>query len=140
MRIFIDTWGWITVSNKREARHEEVTAFLDGFWDQGGIGYTSDYVLDETITLLFRWMAFETAKTGLEKIEKAIREGYLRLERITPERFERAKRLRLKFRDKPRISFTDLTSIVVMQERRLAQILTEDEHFTRVGMGFQRVP
>ena len=140
MRIFIDTWGWITALNRREARHEEVTVFLDNFWDQRGISYTSDYVLDETITLLFRRMIFETAKAGLEKIERAIREGYLRLEWITPERFEKAKRLRLKFQDKPRISFTDLTSMVVMQERRLTQILTEDEHFTQVGMKLQKVP
>ncbi len=53
---------------------------------------------------------------------------------IAEERFEKAKRLRLKFQDKPRISFTDLTSMVVMQERRLTRILTEDEHFTQVGM------
>ncbi len=104
------------------------------------MSYTSDYVLDETITLLFRWMSFETAKAGMETIETAIKRGYLRLERITPERFEKAKRLRLRFSDKPRISFTDLTSMVVMQERRLIQILTEDEHFTHVGMGFQIVP
>jgi predicted nucleic acid-binding protein len=96
--------------------------------------------MDETITLLFRWLPFETAKTGLERIEKAAREGYLRLERITQDRFEKAKRLRLKFRDKPLISFTDLTSMVVMQERRLKQILTEDDHFTHVGMGLERVP
>lgn len=140
MRVFIDTWGWVTALNKREARHEDIAAFLDTFWDQGGISYTSDYVLDETITLLFRWVAFATAKAGLEKIEKAIREGYLRLEWVTLRRFEKAKRLRLRFRDKPRISFTDLTSMVVMQERRLTQILTEDEHFGHVGMGLQKVP
>ena len=30
--------------------------------------------------------------------------------------------------------------MVVMQERRLAQILTEDEHFAQVGMSLQKVP
>lgn len=140
MRTFIDTWGWIVALNKREVRHGEVTAFLDNFWTQGGLSYTSDYILDETITLLFRRVIFETAKAGLERIERAIQEGYLYLEWITPERFEKAKRLRFKFQDKPRISFTDLTSMVVMQERRLTQVVTEDEHFTHVGMGLQKVP
>ena len=104
------------------------------------MSYTSDYVLDETITLLFRWLPFEMAKESLEKIEKASLDLYLRLECITPERFEKAKRLRFKFQDKPLISFTDLTSAVVMQERRLIQIVTEDDHFTHLGMGFQRIP
>jgi predicted nucleic acid-binding protein len=79
VRVFIDTWGWVTSSNKREARHREVSAFLKNFWDQGGMSYTSDYVLDETITLLFCWMSFETAKAGMETIETAIKRGYLRL-------------------------------------------------------------
>ena len=140
MRLFVDTWGWITLANKREAQHVVVSRFLDHFWNQGGVTYTSDYVLDETITLLFRWLPFEIAQAGMERIEKAAQEGYLRQERITQERFEKAKRLRLKFRDKPLISFTDLTSMIVMQERRLKQILTEDDHFTHVGMGLERVP
>jgi hypothetical protein len=52
-----------------------------------------DYVLDETVTLLFRWLSFEIAKASLERIAQAIKESYLRLERISPERFEKAKRL-----------------------------------------------
>jgi uncharacterized protein len=56
VRLFIDTWGWITLANKRESQHTVVSRFLDHFWNQGGITYTSDYVLDETITLLFRWL------------------------------------------------------------------------------------
>lgn len=62
--IFIDTWGWITVSTKREARHQEVADFLDNFWRRGGINSTSDYVLDETITLLFRWLPFGAHQSG----------------------------------------------------------------------------
>ena len=70
----------------------------------------------------------------------AIEEGYLRLERITAERFEKAKSLRMRFQDKPKISFTDFTSMVVMAELGITDILTEDEHFTQVSMGFQKVP
>ncbi len=55
-------------------------------------------------------------------------------------RFREATRLRLKFRDKPGISFTDFTSMVVMQELELKRILTEDRHFAQVGMSFELVP
>ena len=62
------------------------------------------------------------------------------LERVTPDRFEKAKKLRLKYQDKPLISFTDLTSAVVMSEKGISAVLTEDIHFTYLEPGFQRVP
>jgi predicted nucleic acid-binding protein len=140
LKLLIDTWGWVTLSNKREPRHEEIKVFYEDFRHKKGVLYTTDYILDETITLLFRHLPFETAKEGLEKIERAIAENYLVLEWINKKRFKKAKDLRLKLQDKPRISFTDLTSMVVMKELRIKDVLTEDDHFTQVGMGFRKVP
>jgi predicted nucleic acid-binding protein len=128
------------LGNKREPRHAELLEFYSAWKKQKGTSYTTDYVLDETFTLLFRRLRIEDAKESVNVIEKGIERGYIRLERITAERFEMAKSLRMRFRDKPRISFTDLTSMVVMVELGISDILTEDEHFTQVGMGFQRVP
>lgn len=139
-RLFIDTWGWLTLHDKGEARHVEVRDFYRHFRRTGGSVFTSDYILDETITLLFRRLHFAKADEALDKIEQAIAAGYLRLERITEARFAKAKGLRRKFRDKPLISFTDLTSMVVMQDYGITQILTEDEHFSHVGMGLRNAP
>ncbi len=139
-KLFIDSWGWITIHNKRESRHVEINDFYKNFRAQGGTIYTTDYVLDETLTLLFRRLAFPLAKKSVTFLDEAIRQGYLYLEWITPDRFEEAKKLRLRLQDKPRISFTDLTSMVVMNEMGLVQILTDDAHFMQVGMGFQKMP
>jgi len=49
------------------------------------------------------------------------------VEWVTSERFEKAKGLRLKYQDKPKISFTDLTSMVVMKELGVKEIITGDE-------------
>jgi len=97
-------------------------------------------VLDETFTLLFRRLPFQQAKESMEMLDKAIQEGFLYMEQITLDRFEQAKRLRLKFQDKPRISFTDFTSMVVMKDLEIRKILTEDDHFVQVGMGFEIAP
>ena len=140
MKVFIDTWGWLTLRDRKESRHQEVKDFYRQFRDQNGIIYTSDYVIDETITLVFKRLPFKTAKKSLSKIDKAIEEGYLQMEWVTPERFEKAKGLRLKYQDKPRISFTDLTSMVIMKELGVKDIITGDEHFEHVGMGFYRKP
>ncbi|MEW6572146.1 MAG: hypothetical protein AB1374_00700 [Bacillota bacterium] len=53
---------------------------------------------------------------------------------------EKAKELRLKYQDKPDISFTDLTSIVIMRELKISRILTADEHFIQVGTNFELAP
>ena len=97
-------------------------------------------MLDETLTIVFRRLPFSVAVESISFVDEAIGQGYLNLEWISPERFEEAKRLRLRFRDKPKISFTDLTSMAVMKELGVVSILTEDDHFTQVGMGFERMP
>ena len=92
------------------------------------------------VTLLFKRLPFNIAKKSLAKIDEAIEESYLQMEWVTPERFQKAKELKLKYDDKPKISFTDLTSMVVMNELGITDILTEDEHFVHVGMGFRKCP
>ncbi len=140
MKIFVDTWGWLTLLDRKESRHLELKEFYSQFRNQRGIVYTSDYVLDETITLLFRRLPFETSKGILVKLDKAINTGYILVEWINSERFDKAKELRFKYQDKPKISFTDLTSMVVMKELDVKDIITGDEHFEHVGMGFQHKP
>ena len=51
--LFIDTWGWVALHNKRETGHGEVKAFYREYRLSGGKIYTTDYVLDETLTLVF---------------------------------------------------------------------------------------
>ncbi|MGA7877951.1 MAG: PIN domain-containing protein [Desulfoferrobacter sp.] len=140
MKLFIDTWAWLSLRDRKEPRHDEIDVFYRKFRERKGLFYTSDYVLDETITLLFKRLTFQMAEDSLTKINEAIEEGYLQVEWVSLERFEKAKGLRLKYHDKPKISFTDLTSMVVMKEIGINDILTEDEHFEHVGMGFMRKP
>jgi predicted nucleic acid-binding protein len=64
----------------------------------------------------------------------------LAVESIAANRFRKAYALRLRYRDKPRISFTDLTSFVVMQELGIRRVLTQDAHFVQAHLGFQVVP
>lgn len=140
MKLFIDTWGWIELSNKRAACYREVRQFYQNFLRKRGTIYTSDYVLDETISLLFKRLPFDLANKPLTFIEQSIRDGELQLEWISQQRFERTVELRRKYKDKPRISFTDFTSMVVMRELGITDVMTEDDHFLHVGMGFKKVP
>ncbi|HOI39018.1 MAG TPA: hypothetical protein PLF11_16790 [Bacillota bacterium] len=61
-------------------------------------------------------------------------------ERISPERFAAAWDLHVRLMDKARISFTDLTSMIIMRECGVSHVLSEDRHFAQVGFGFQSAP
>jgi|LGOV01.1.fsa_nt_gb predicted nucleic acid-binding protein len=134
--VFIDTWGWLALGHRRDASHRKVNALYKELRSGGARIYTTDYVLDEVMTLLFRREVFEEAVRFMEGIFLAVEAGQLVVERITSDRFGSAWRLRKRYQDKPKISFTDLTSMVVMKELGVSSILTDDDHFTHVGMGF----
>lgn len=138
-RLFVDTWAWLVLANDRDPAFGDVSGIRADAAGRPGAWVTTDYVLDETMTRLFSATRFEAARRFAEGIFESSRMGLLDIEHVTPERFNLAWRLRLRFRDKPRISFTDLTSFVVMREIGLRQVLTGDAHFEQVGMGFVRL-
>src|SRR5687768_10329774 len=130
--IFIDTWGWLTLRDRREQRHTEVVKYYRECRVQGCNLVPTDYVLDETFTLLFKRLPAASAQQSMDMVLQAIEATSVRLEWITPDRFSRTAALRRRYHDKPDISFTDLTSITVMLELGLVKILTGDNHFTHV--------
>lgn len=90
--------------------------------------------------LVFRRLSFGKGRRFSTTIDRSEEDGSLRVERIGPDRFARAKVLRLRLRDKPLSSFTDLTTMVVMQELRISRVVTADGNFRHVGLGFDPVP
>ena len=139
-RVFIDTWAWLVLSNDRDPAFSAVSQMRAATAKRIGVWVTTDYVLGETITRLFPARHFAAASRYIEGILDASRLGFIDLEYITRERFMQAYQLRLRYHDKPRISFTDLTSFVVMRELRITQVLTGDAHFDHAGMSFVRLP
>jgi predicted nucleic acid-binding protein len=139
-RLFVDTWGWLVLANDRDPAFGSVSRIRAGMAGHDGAWVTTDYVLDETMTRLFTATPFDKARRFSEGIFEASQRGLLDIEQVTAERFSSAWRLRLRYRDKPDISFTDLTSFVVMRELGLQHAVTGDAHFEQVGMGFLRLP
>jgi len=138
--VFVDTWGWIALGHRRDSRHTEVKRIFQELRHHRISIYTSDYVLDELITLLFRREVFYEATRFIDGIWAAADLTHVQIERVTSDCFSAAWELRKRFQDKPRISFTDLTSMIIMKERGIRQVLTGDEHFIQVGMGFSKFP
>jgi predicted nucleic acid-binding protein len=139
-RLFVDTWGWLCLRDKREAKHQDVVKIYQDYKRQGGKLITTDFVLDETITLFFKRLSSDLAQKSMRLLDEASTRHIIHVEWITQEYFEQAKHLRERFLDKPDISFTDLTSMVVMQDLDISYILTGDAHFGHVNLGFINIP
>ena len=138
--IFIDTWGWLTLNDAGERRHREVANLYQTLIAERTPIYTSTFVLDETFTLFFKRLNSFQAKQAMLQLSEAFSTEQFELIHIDEFRFTQTQMLRLKYLDKPQISFTDLTSMLIMQEFDIYRILTEDAHFTQVGLGFQLEP
>ena len=138
--IFVDTWAWLALSNRKDAHHELAKRSYEEVKAAGYRIVTSDYVLDEVITALFRNVTFANAVQFVESLFAAINGNQIKLERITEARFKVAWSLRKRYQDKPDISFTDLTSFVLMQELWINKVFTGDAHFEEINLGFEILP
>jgi len=132
--LFVDTAGWMACADAGDSSHAPACEARDSALQQGVLLVTTDYVLDETLTIIRMRLGLPAAKAWWEQVEGSSR---LRWEWIGMERAEKARKAFFRYRDK-NYSFTDCTSLVVMQELRLKQALTTDRHFRQ--MGFQVLP
>jgi len=138
--IFVDTWAWLALSNRKDMHHELAVKGYREIQETEHKIVTSDYVLDEVITALFRNVVSSSAVQFVESLLTAIKIDQIELEKITEDRFKAAWSLRKKYQDKPDISFTDLTSFVIMQELAINKVFTGDIHFEKVNLGFEILP
>ena len=127
--IFVDTAGWTACADEADPAHSGAVSARDRWLEQGGILITTDYVLDETLTLLRFRLGLNAAETWWAQIEGSSR---LRWESIGAQRADAARAIFFRYRDKD-FSFTDCTSFVVMRELRVREALTTDRHFAQMG-------
>jgi len=132
--LFVDTAGWVACADGADPVHRASCAARDAALEAGRTLLTTDYVADETLTLLRLRLGVVAAQAWWEQVDRSPR---LRWEQINHERFEKARQLFFQYRDK-KFSFTDCTSFVVMRELRLTDALSTDRHFRQ--MGFRMLP
>jgi hypothetical protein len=132
--IFVDTAGWMMLADAADPLHGAARARRDEWLENGGLLLSTDFVMDETLTLIRMRLGLDAAEKWWAQVEASTR---LVWDWIDPERAERARRWFFRWRDKT-FSFTDCTSFVIMRERRIRTALTCDAHFTQAG--FEIVP
>ena len=108
----------------------------DACLQDGGILVSTDYVIDETLTLIRVRLGLQAVAQWWSQIDASSR---VRWERIDASRAEKA---RTRFFDwtHKNFSFTDCTSFVVMEELGLRRALTTDRQFAQAGFEVVPVP
>ena len=126
----MDTSAWYAVEVEDDVNHEAACKFLSRIASgKHGISVTTDYVLDETLTLL-RSRSLSSASVFIDKIKKSksvrvfwVEEGLFEKALDT---FQRS--------DRKSWSFTDCTSFALMKDLLISDAFTFDSHFREAGL------
>ncbi len=127
--VFADTAGWVACADAADPAHRATVKARDGWLKAGGVFVTTDYIVDETLTLIRMRLGATAAEAWWRQVDGSTR---VRWETITTARAEKARSLFFRYADKD-FSFTACTSFVVMRELRLKEALTTDHHFDQMG-------
>lgn len=126
---FIDTSGFFSLMSLDDSMHKRCRQLMLQAQKQGQRFVTSDYVLDEAVTLLKARKLAHLLQPFFALVDSA---ESLRIEWMDPDLFDQTKRLLLKHHDK-NWSFTDCSSFCLMRSLRIHDALTKDEHFLQAG-------
>jgi predicted nucleic acid-binding protein len=124
--IFVDTSAWYAITVPTDPRHAVI---LSWYRSNSLPIVTTDYVVDETLTLLRARGEFDRAVVFGRQVFDLVSVPLRYLDRSE---LRRAWEI---FRDQPlrRWSFTDCTSKAVIEQMHIKQVLTFDHHFQEFG-------
>ena len=127
--IFVDTGAFLARYVRRDQHHHRASEGWATIARRRWRCVTSNFVLDETFTLLARRASYRFAA---ERARNIMASEILEVLRPTAEDELRALELFEKYADQ-RVSFTDCVSFVLMRRSRIERAFSFDGHFSRAG-------
>lgn len=126
---FADTQGWTALSNKKDQFHQRALATKNQLISQHTKFIISNFILDETYTLLLTRVGHAAAVEFGEMIRHT---PSVEVIHITESIEEKAWQLFKRYSDKT-FSFTDCTSFVIMQQLGIRDAFANDHNFEQMG-------
>lgn len=127
--IFVDTGAFLARYLRRDDHHRRATRSWKTLVRRDWKCYTSNFVLDETFTLLARRSSYSFAAARARTLYAS---RTLQILRPTPEDEHEAVRLFEKYADQE-VSFTDCVSFALMTRQRIGRAFAFDRHFKSAG-------
>lgn len=129
-KIFIDTSGWVALFVENDINHKKAMGVFEELKKVKAIIYTSDYVIDETITtILVRSSHRQSVVAGNALLTSKIIKNI----HVVPQYLESAWKLYQKYNDKE-FSFTDVTSFVIVKDMDIKKVFSFDKDFQQAGI------
>lgn len=129
MKLFVDTSAWLALNDRSDQYHSEAVSRLNTVAKQKIELITSEYVVDESITIIRYRVSHKAAVVFGDALMSST---IVTLADITDEERFRAWMLFKKYDDKE-LSFTDCTSFALMNKLKLRKAFAFDDHFKQIG-------
>lgn len=131
--IFVDTSAWIALVDESDRHHREAKAYYEQQIRQMGVELiTSDYIIDETLTLIRYRMGMLFAQRFWNSIEQARSQNILRTIWVGQKTWQEAVALFFRYADQ-RFSFTDCTSFALLSQEPVDAVFSFDRDFVVAG-------
>jgi predicted nucleic acid-binding protein len=88
--IFVDTWAWLALAVKRDQFHAIAKAQHQKFRKANQPYVTSDFILSEVISRLYRTTSATTAQCYVRALLSKVDAGDYLLVHVSPQQFRRA--------------------------------------------------
>lgn len=132
-RIFIDTWAWYAIANRKDKDHKRAVSINKKLVKEKFQYVTTNFIFGETYTLiLIRGKNHKAAIDFGEKFKQMVKSGEVELIRISEEIEDEAWDIAKKYDDKD-FSYVDCTSFAVMNDLEITRAFTDDSHFEQIG-------
>ena len=129
MKLFVDTSAWVAYADLDDRWHPAAREAVNASVGGRVTFVTTDYVLDEAITLLLSHAGHDQAVVFGDNVLKSRQVKLVRVDKgIWDEAWQMFKRY-----DDKQWAFTDCTSFVVMREMGLHRAFAFDRHFRQAG-------
>jgi len=133
MTLFVDTSAWVAIKDRREKHHAAATAYLAEVAERKERLVTTDFILDETYTLLLYDIGYDATVEFKREIDLLSGTPALDIIHVGPAVQAEAWTVFERFNRDKLWSFTDCSSYVVMRTHQIAECFGFDEDFAQMG-------
>ena len=129
---FVDTSAWAAIEDANDANHERALEFKEEIGGKVRL-ITSSSILDETYTLLLMNIGYTPTVQFKHNMNLMAASGILIVVHVSEAIEQAAWEVFERFNVDKRWSFTDCTSKVIMEQRRIYEVFAFDRHFEQLG-------